>query len=93
MPDRTDDAIDPDGFKPIYVQVADIFERRIRSGKLRPDRRIPGELAIAAEFGIARETARRAVAELRERGLVATWHGRGTFVVAELPPPADAEAE
>ena len=32
------------------------------------------------EFGVARETARRAVAALRARGLVFTVPHRGTFV-------------
>ncbi|MFD0310410.1 GntR family transcriptional regulator [Streptomyces sp. NPDC127119] len=43
-----------------------------------PDRR-------EAEYGVARLTARRAAQELRERGLIVTVRGKGSFVV-ERPP-------
>jgi GntR family transcriptional regulator len=67
---------------PVYVQVADVIAARIKRGDLVPNRPIPSETAMAQEFGIARGTARRAVELLRERGLVATIPGRGTFVLA-----------
>jgi DNA-binding GntR family transcriptional regulator len=41
---------------------------------------------MAETYGIARMTARRAVRELRERGLVHIVTGKGTFVVER---PAD----
>lgn len=77
--------IDPEGMQPVYVQVADVIAARIAHGDLVPNRPIPSETAMVQEFGIARGTARRAVELLRERGLVATIPGRGTFV---LPPAA-----
>ncbi|GAA3350017.1 hypothetical protein GCM10020358_74340 [Amorphoplanes nipponensis] len=73
--------IDPEGMKPVYVQVADVIAARIGRGELAPNRPIPSETAMVQEFGIARGTARRAVELLRERGLVATVPGRGTFVL------------
>lgn len=68
---------------PLYAQLADIVAAKIRSGELQPDRPIPAETRLAEEYGIARLTARRAVRELRDRGLVVTVPGKGTFV-AEL---------
>ncbi len=73
--------IDPEGMQPVYVQVADVIAARIAAGDLVPNRPIPSETAMVQEFGIARGTARRAVELLRERGLVATVPGRGTFVL------------
>jgi GntR family transcriptional regulator len=73
--------IDPEGMQPVYVQVADVIAARIADGDLVPNRPIPSETAMVQEFGIARGTARRAVELLRERGLVATVPGRGTFVL------------
>ena len=73
--------IDPEGMKPVYVQVADVISARIEGGDLVPNRPIPSETAMVQEFGIARGTARRAVELLRERGLVATVPGRGTYVL------------
>jgi DNA-binding GntR family transcriptional regulator len=77
--------IDPQGPIPVYRQVADILAARIASGDLSPHRPIPSESAIVQEFGIARTTARRAVALLRERGLVYTVPQRGTYV-GQAPP-------
>jgi DNA-binding GntR family transcriptional regulator len=47
---------------------------------LEPNRPIPSEAQIQQEFGVARETARRAVALLREEGYVVTVPGLGTYV-------------
>ena len=57
---------DPLAPVPRYKQVAAILRERIESGELEPDRPIPSEAQIQQEFGVARETARRAVALLRE---------------------------
>jgi GntR family transcriptional regulator len=75
-------AIDPDAPKLIYLQVADDIEARIRSGELRPGRRLPAERDLATEYGVAYDTIRRATAVLRDRGLITTIIGRGTYVTA-----------
>jgi DNA-binding GntR family transcriptional regulator len=77
--------IDRDGPVPVYRQVADILAGRIKRGELQAHRPIPSESQLVQEFEIARETARRAVAELRGRGLVYTVPQRGTFVGKEPP--------
>jgi DNA-binding GntR family transcriptional regulator len=82
--------IDHESGRPVYAQLADIVAARIAAGELVPDRPIPAETRLAEEYGVARLTARRAVRELRERGLVYTVQGKGTFVVA---PPTEAEPE
>jgi GntR family transcriptional regulator len=78
--------VDPDGPTPIYVQVADLIEGMIRDGTIPPDRPIPSESTIQQRYGVARGTTRKAVEVLRERGLVRTVHGRGTYVVPVVPP-------
>ncbi|MFI7440873.1 GntR family transcriptional regulator [Nonomuraea indica] len=42
--------------------------------------RLPSELDLTEQYGIARMTIRRAMKELRERGLVRSVHGKGTYV-------------
>ncbi len=64
----------------IYVQVADHIAARIASGDLPPGSRLPAERSLAQEYGVAYDTIRRATAVLRERKLIVTVHGRGTFV-------------
>lgn len=81
--------IDPNKIAYIYVQLADHIAERIAKGDLRPGARLPGERDLAAEYGVANLTARRAVRELRERGLVVTLPAKGTFVAyPEADPPA-----
>ncbi|MDH6537812.1 GntR family transcriptional regulator [Streptomyces sp. SPB4] len=65
----------------VYMAVADDVAAQIASGALRSGDRIPGELAMTETYGIARMTVARAVRELRERGLVQTVRGKGTFVL------------
>jgi len=64
----------------VYVQVADHLAARIASGDLAPGSRLPAERDLAAQYGVSYDTIRRATALLRERGLIVTVHGRGTFV-------------
>jgi DNA-binding GntR family transcriptional regulator len=72
--------IDPDSPIHIYVQVADHIEALIRDGRLAQGSRLPAERDLASEWGVAYDTIRRATALLRERRLIVTAVGRGTFV-------------
>jgi GntR family transcriptional regulator len=72
--------VDHDAPEPPYLQVAAILRRRIRSGQLPPGARVPSITALMGEFGIARNTARRAIEVLKDEGLVTVRQGWGTFV-------------
>ena len=72
--------IDPLGPVPTYRQIAAIIKRGILSGHFPPDTRIPTESELVETYEVARSTARRAVAALREEGLVYTVPARGTYV-------------
>jgi GntR family transcriptional regulator len=78
-------SFDPDEAGPayIYALVADHIEARIEAGELVPGARLPGERDLAAEYQVALGTMRRAIEELRSRGLVVTLPAKGTFVVAQ----------
>ena len=77
--------IDPLGPVPVYRQLADLLRRRIEDGDLAPNRPLPSESQLQQEHGVARGTARKAVALLREEGLVVTVKGRGTYVRTTEP--------
>ncbi|MFJ1708586.1 GntR family transcriptional regulator [Kitasatospora sp. NPDC088346] len=83
--------IDPRGRVAPYLQVADAIRREIGAGQYGADGPIPSESELCTRFGVARETARRAVATLREQGLVETVRGRGSFVVPQGAPTPDGE--
>ncbi|KIH99895.1 GntR family transcriptional regulator [Streptomonospora alba] len=65
----------------VYVAVADHIVERRDAGELPSGARLPGERDLAEEYGVALGTARRAIQELRDRGLVTTLPAKGTFVV------------
>jgi DNA-binding transcriptional regulator YhcF (GntR family) len=71
----------PDESGYIYAQIADHIEARIAAGELASGARLPAERELAAEYGVALNTTRRAVEELRERKLVKTVMYKGTFIV------------
>lgn len=68
-----------------YEQLANILERKIRSGAFALGSRLPGEMLLSQEYGVGSNTVRRALDILRERKLVVTVRARGSFVVEELP--------
>ena len=76
--------ITPDREGAAYRQLAGILRDRIRSGALPVGQRMPSEKDLHDEFGLARETVRRAMAVLRTEGLIDVRQGHGTFV-AETP--------
>lgn len=73
-------AVDPSRPEYVYVQVADHIAGQIASGELAPGAMLPGERALAEQYGVALNTARGAVRLLRERGLVVTVPAKGTFI-------------
>jgi DNA-binding GntR family transcriptional regulator len=76
---------DPDSVVPLYIQAADYVAGLIERGELAPGQRLPAERDLGIEWGIAYQTARRAVRELRDRGLVVSRVGKGTYVASEAP--------
>jgi GntR family transcriptional regulator len=62
-----------------HRQIAEWIKRAIESGELLPDRPIPSEKTIMDMTGVARTTARRAIAALRDEGIVYTVMGRGSY--------------
>ncbi|MGW1029182.1 GntR family transcriptional regulator [Streptomyces sp. NPDC002577] len=70
-----------------YVKLADVIAADIASGKLPLGAALPGERAMTELHGVSIGTVRRAVVELRKRGLVATLPAKGTYVIATPEPP------
>jgi len=65
---------------PLYVQAADWIAGLIESGTWLPGRKLPAERDLADDWQLAYGTIRRTMEELRERGLIVTVQGKGTFV-------------
>ena len=70
--------VDLFGSEYAYVQVADDIQRRIAEGEISA--KLASERSLAEEYGVAYTTVRHAMAVLREREVIVTVHGRGTYV-------------
>ncbi|GGP80593.1 GntR family transcriptional regulator [Streptosporangium pseudovulgare] len=75
---------------PRYQRIAEDVVGRIRRSDFPPNRAIPSEKALMAQYGVAKATVRNAVAHLREQGWVFTVSHRGTYVSPEEKWPGAA---
>lgn len=66
---------------PQYRSMAAELRALIESGELAPGDPLPSESALAERYGVARGTARHALAELEGAGLIESIHGKGRFVL------------
>lgn len=74
-----------------YVKLADAITAEIASGKLPQGAALPGERAMTGLYGVSIGTVRRAIVELRKRGLVATLPAKGTYVIGQPDTPGNEE--
>jgi GntR family transcriptional regulator len=65
--------------------VADALRQAITDKKYRPGDQLPSENQLAAQHGASRPTIRRALQDLRLKGLIETRQGKGAFV--RMPSP------
>jgi GntR family transcriptional regulator len=71
--------IDRSSGLPPYRELARRLRQQIISGQLRG--RLPSEVDLAAQYRVGKGTARKALAILREEGLIETFHGYGSRVL------------
>src|SRR5688500_10403749 len=69
----------------LFESLAQQLEDWILSGDVSPGAKLPSEESIAQQFAVSRPIVREALARLRERGLVETVNGSGTFVRQPQP--------
>ena len=62
-----------------WGRVAEALRRRLEAGEFGADAPMPSEAALVAEFGVSRNTVRRAYRHLVESGEVVVRHGAGAF--------------
>jgi len=65
-----------------YLEIVAEIKARIADGRLRPGDRIPSTRQITREWRVAMATATKAIAALRDEGVVDTRPGAGTTVRA-----------
>ncbi|QXJ20621.1 winged helix-turn-helix transcriptional regulator [Actinomadura graeca] len=62
-----------------YLRLTDALRKRLKDGTYAPGSRLPSEAALCAEFNVARNTVRRALAALEAEGLMMVRTGLGRF--------------
>lgn len=76
--------------QPLHRQLETWLRSWIGSGEIRPGELIPGEMELAARFGVSRHTMRHALGVLTAEGLLRRTRGHGTRVVeAQAEPPIE----
>ena len=85
------DTLDLDDSRPSYLQVADRLRAAILDGRLAANEQLPTQKTLAGQYGVAVETVKRALGELRSEGLIVTRQGKGSYVRSASPVGSDAE--
>lgn len=71
---------------PKYHQIYLVLREQLQEGRFADG--LPGELALAGQFGVARVTVRKALEQLKTEGLIERAPGRGTTPRAPAADPA-----
>jgi GntR family transcriptional regulator, phosphonate transport system regulatory protein len=68
----------------LWRQIGNAIESDIRSGRCPAGQPLPTERELAQRFTVARQTIRRAMADLERQGIITIQQGRGTFVLPTI---------
>ncbi|MQA74099.1 MAG: GntR family transcriptional regulator [Solirubrobacterales bacterium] len=82
---------DPADELPVGVQLAWRLRALIAAGRLRAGERMPSVRALAQWAGVNVNTVRGVYGRLEDQGLIATAHGRGSFVAQGAPGSPEVE--
>lgn len=77
----------PDSQK-LYRKVFDTIIDRIVSGAYGPGSMLPSEFDLGADLGVSQGTARKALMELEQKGIIERRQGKGSFVTQRTPESA-----
>jgi GntR family transcriptional regulator len=72
--------LDKNSHIPLHAQLVKQLMEKIQTKELKPGDKLPSERELAEELNVSRITARMAVMELMENGLLYREQGRGTFI-------------
>lgn len=72
--------LDRNSVIPLYHQIKEQLRDKILSGAFHSGERIPSEHELSARYGVSRNTAKQAIADLVAEGILYRKQGLGTFV-------------
>jgi GntR family phosphonate transport system transcriptional regulator len=71
--------IDESSRTPPWKQIAEVLRKEVTAGRYGPDDRLPSVASLASEWQVNRKTANKALAQLKEEGLIEVEPGVGYF--------------
>jgi len=74
------DRIDHEAGEPVWSQLTQILRGQITRGEIQPGKLLPSTRTLMQRYEVSDGTVKRAIAKLRDEGLVESVPGRGTFV-------------
>lgn len=72
---------------PLYLQLARKLGRAVRDGRYHVNQALPSERMLSAQLAVSRVTARKAIDQLVEEGLVLRRRGSGNYIAPRLEQP------
>lgn len=79
----------PDGAatSPLYLQLSQTLAQAIRDGSYRTNEALPSERVLSDALSLSRVTARKAIDQLVDQGLVVRRQGSGNYIAPQLEQP------
>jgi GntR family transcriptional regulator len=79
--------IDLNDSSPLYMQVARKLIQDVRDGRYLVDQALPSERVLSEKLDVSRVTARKAIDQLVEQGLVVRRRGSGNYIAPRIEQP------
>ena len=83
----TDFRADSSDNSPLYMQVARKLIADVREGRYQVDQALPSERTLSELLNVSRVTARKAIDQLVEQGLVVRRRGSGNYIAPRIEQP------
>ncbi|GAA3249476.1 GntR family transcriptional regulator [Pseudonocardia petroleophila] len=72
--------LDPDDPRPPFQQVANVLRAAIKTRRFEPGEQLPSLNELSKTYGVSLMTVQKAIAVLRDEGLIISRQGKGSFV-------------
>lgn len=72
---------------PLYLQLARKLGRAVREGRYQVNQALPSERSLSEQLDVSRVTARKAIDQLVDEGLVLRRRGSGNYIAPRLEQP------
>ena len=78
---------DADDASPLYLQLARQLSDAVRGGRYQVHEALPSERTLSDSLGVSRVTARKAIDQLVEQGLIVRKRGSGNYIAPHIELP------